>query len=534
MFVSFSYYTISLLVGGFMAFISGLVVYLNDRKRSENQAWFAMTFSTSIWSFAYYYMTVTQDKETAMISNWTLHYAAIFIPLFYFLLVLIITERVKKYLFLFFTFSGFALFFLIINTLPKFVSDVVPKAGFNFAPVPGPLYIYYFLYFSTLVTLGVIICILAIRSTSDPVQKNRFRYTIYFSIAAAIGGGSVFLTTFFPTIKPYPLVLFSLYPAISGYAILRHQLFDVKIITTQLLTFALWVTILVRMLFAESTREQWANGILFLFAIVLGLFLIKSVKKEVENREKIQQLAKDLEDTNVHLQELDQQKSEFVSLASHQLRGPLTAIKGYASMLLDGDFGPVEGEVKDAITKVYASTNDLVVLVGDYLDVSRIEQGRMQYDFSTFDLRDLAGTVVTELRPNIEHAKLKLDFDYDSEGEFRVNADQGKIKQVVSNIIDNSVKYTPQGSIHVWITHTTPGKVTLSISDTGVGIHPEVLPRLFEKFTRAPDASKTNIMGTGLGLYVAKKMVEAHHGRIWAESAGVGKGSSFFIELDTV
>jgi signal transduction histidine kinase len=203
-------------------------------------------------------------------------------------------------------------------------------------------------------------------------------------------------------------------------------------------------------------------------------------------------------------------------------------------MLLDGDFGPVEGEVKDAITKVYASTNDLVVLVGDYLDVSRIEQGRMQYDFSTFDLRDLAGTVVTELKPNIEKAKLQLDFDYDQNGEFRVNADQGKIKQVVSNLIDNSVKYTPKGSIHVWIAHTRPGKVTLSISDTGVGIHPEVLPRLFEKFTRAPDASKTNIMGTGLGLYVAKKMIEAHHGQIWAEPAGVGKGSSFFIELDTI
>jgi signal transduction histidine kinase len=190
--------------------------------------------------------------------------------------------------------------------------------------------------------------------------------------------------------------------------------------------------------------------------------------------------------------------------------------------------------VKDAISKIYASTNDLVVLVGDYLDVSRIEQGRMQYDFSTFDLRELAGTVVTELRPNIEKAKLQLDFDYDQSGEFRVNADQGKIKQVVSNLIDNSVKYTPKGSIHIWISHNAPKKVLLSISDTGVGIHPDVLPRLFEKFTRAPDASKTNIMGTGLGLYVAKKMVEAHHGRIWAESAGPGKGSSFFIELDTI
>jgi signal transduction histidine kinase len=114
-----------------------------------------------------------------------------------------------------------------------------------------------------------------------------------------------------------------------------------------------------------------------------------------------------------------------------------------------------------------------------------------------------------------------------------VNADKGKIKQVLGNIIDNSIKYTPTGGIHVWITAKIPEKkILISISDTGVGIHPEVLPKLFAKFTRAPDASKTNILGTGLGLYVAKKMIEAHHGRIWAESAGPGKGSTFFVELD--
>jgi signal transduction histidine kinase len=156
----------------------------------------------------------------------------------------------------------------------------------------------------------------------------------------------------------------------------------------------------------------------------------------------------------------------------------------------------------------------------------------MQYDFSTFDMRDLAVTVVTELRPNIERAKLSIDFDYDMSGTYILNADQGKIKQVISNLVDNAIKYTPKGGIHLWLTHTSNEKILLTISDTGVGIRPDVLPRLFEKFTRAPDASKTNIMGTGLGLYVAKKMIEAHHGRIWAESAGQGKGASFFIELE--
>lgn len=354
----------------------------------------------------------------------------------------------------------------------------------------------------------------------------------------------------------------------ATYAIVRHQLFNIKAVAAELFIGSLWIFVLIRIILATTAEERLMSGALFLITIFIGIFLIKSIINEVKAREKIQALATQLEQTNIHLQELDQQKSEFVSLASHQLRGPLTAIRGYASMLLDGDFGQIQAEVKDAIDKIFASTKDLLVVVEDYLNVSRIEQGRMQYDYSIFDLRELAATVVTELRPNIERAHLTIEYDYDMHGDYRVNADMGKIKQVVSNLIDNAIKYTPQGSIHVWLTHgsketvgahAAPGtgeidsnsntaaenvgnpnqsanssdmnRILLCISDTGVGILPEVLPRLFEKFTRAPDASKTNIMGTGLGLYVARKMIEAHGGKIWAESGGINKGSTFFIEL---
>ena len=255
--------------------------------------------------------------------------------------------------------------------------------------------------------------------------------------------------------------------------------------------------------------------------------------KEIDARQKIEKLAKELEEANVHLTELDQQKSEFISLASHQLRGPLTAIKGYGSMILEGDFGPITDPIKEAVTKIFQSTSDLVVLVGDYLDVSRIEQGRMQYNFEHFDISQEIETVITELRPTLEKAHLTIAYDVDKSLQYFVDGDRGKIKQVIGNIVDNSIKYTPQGGIHVWLAKKDNNKVLITVSDTGVGIKKEVLPNLFEKFTRAPDASKTNIMGTGLGLYIAKKMIEAHHGRIWAESAGEGKGASFFIELDS-
>jgi len=188
--------------------------------------------------------------------------------------------------------------------------------------------------------------------------------------------------------------------------------------------------------------------------------------------------------------------------------------------------------VRGANNKILQSTSDLVILVGDYLDVSRIEQGRMQYNFERFDLAEEVRTVINELIPTIEKAHLSMAFDIDKDANYTVDADKGKIKQVIGNIIDNSIKYTPHGGIHVWLTRKANSKILITISDTGVGIKSEVLPILFNKFSRAPDASKTNIIGTGLGLYIAKKMIEVHKGRIWVESAGDNKGSSFFIELE--
>jgi signal transduction histidine kinase len=318
----------------------------------------------------------------------------------------------------------------------------------------------------------------------------------------------------------------------ATFAIFKHHLFNVKVIATEIFTGSLWIFVLIRVILASSTEEKISNSILLVVTIIVGTFLVRSVIKEVATREKIEILANDLEGANSRLKELDQQKSEFVSLASHQLRGPLTAIKGYASLVLEGDFGDAPPPIKEAVEKIYKSSQAMVILVGDYLDVSRIEQGSMKYDYSIFNLKELIASIIGELKPTIEKAKLDISFDYNAQDTYVVNADQGKIKQVISNIIDNSTKYTPKGWIKVKIEkNKSTNKILISIKDSGVGIRPEVLPNLFAKFTRAPDASKTNIMGTGLGLYVAKKIMEAHKGRIWAESEGQDKGSTFFIEL---
>lgn len=237
-----------------------------------------------------------------------------------------------------------------------------------------------------------------------------------------------------------------------------------------------------------------------------------------------------LSDANNRLKELDKLKSEFVSLATHQIRAPLTSIKGYISLVKEGDFGPVTPEVLGALDIVFQSTNNLVTIVGDFLDVSRIEQGKMKYDFTDFDAQELVNQVVIEQKPNVEKKGLVLNYVFEQGKNYMIHGDRGKIKQVVGNIIDNSIKYTPQGSIGVDLSHKDD-KILVKVFDTGVGIPQSTIPKLFQKFTRAANANETNILGTGLGLYVAKQMIEAHKGRVWAESEGEGKGAQFYIEL---
>jgi signal transduction histidine kinase len=254
----------------------------------------------------------------------------------------------------------------------------------------------------------------------------------------------------------------------------------------------------------------------------------------VAQREHIQKLAEDLEQANKRLTELDRQKSEFVSFASHQLRAPLTAMKGYGSLLLEGDMGALPPQAREGVERIFESTKTLVSIVDDYLNVSRIELGTMKYTFETLDLRVLVQDVIDELRPNIEKKGLAFGFTAENAGtDYRVTADRDKFKQVVANLIDNSVKYTPSGSVAVSLSRDkVKNAIVFMIADTGIGIAPEVLPHLFQKFSRADNGTKVNIKGTGLGLYVAKQIVEAHHGTVRAESAGEGKGSRFIVELE--
>lgn len=334
------------------------------------------------------------------------------------------------------------------------------------------------------------------------------------------------------TLGEFGLLGMPVFMGFLAYNIVRFKLFNLKLIGANVLVITLWIFTGSLLAIQDIDISHAVTAITLIISIIFGFILIQSVRREVGQREKIEKLAGDLTSANDRLRELDKQKSEFVSFATHQLRAPLTAMKGYTSLILEGEMGTTNPEVKQAVSRIYDSSVTLTNIVNDYLNISRIELGTMQYSFSILDLKTLADSVIEELRPNIEKKGLSITSKFDS-SRFMIHADQDKLKQVVANLIDNAVKYTPTGTIEVNIKKDTDKrKVILSVKDSGVGINPEIMPKLFMKFVRAENANKQNIYGTGLGLYVAKQIALAHKGQIWAESPGEGKGSTFFLELD--
>jgi signal transduction histidine kinase len=170
----------------------------------------------------------------------------------------------------------------------------------------------------------------------------------------------------------------------------------------------------------------------------------------------------------------------------------------------------------------------MVSLVNNLLDLRKIEEGRMDYKFSEIDLVGLVRSVVTELQGIAARKGLELKIELPQD-QCLIKADEEKLRQVIQNLVDNAIKYTDKGWVKVGMTKDNE-QVLVSVSDSGRGISADLLPRLFEQWTRDPKAAR-EIKGTGLGLYIAREIVNAHNGEIWAESGGEGKGSTFFVKL---
>jgi signal transduction histidine kinase len=281
---------------------------------------------------------------------------------------------------------------------------------------------------------------------------------------------------------------------------------------------------------SATNRVDFYVGLGTLLAIgCFGYFFIKSVEEEVAAKEELQMLSERLSASNKLLKEKDEVKSKMISIASHQFRSPLTAIKGYASLLKDESYGQVPDEMKTPINRILKSSSHLARIVNDFLNISRIKDQTLHYDFENVDIREVVTNVIQEAKGVLADEQ-SLHLSVEKTGSYQAKIDRDKFNQVLSNVVDNAIKYTPEGRIAITLDRED-GNIVITIEDNGIGIDSENTNKIFEQFVRADKANDVNVTGSGLGLYIAKKIISDHNGSIWATSEGSGEGSTFHIRI---
>ncbi|MCB9819059.1 ATP-binding protein [Candidatus Nomurabacteria bacterium] len=506
-------------------------VFLQNWKLRANRALLFMAVVFSIWSFFDLILWATEKPEFTMFFWSILIYFdfLIYVGALYFIYAFV-EDRYPSV-------RAELVIFALFVPLLIFAHTSVNLTGYDYTncyreALEGPLWQYYLYNVEILVLAWILIYGLYKAHKVAPSKRTSVRLATFgitaflflFSLGNILGSFEVDWE-----LGQYGLFGMPVFAGFLTYLIVRYNALNVKILATQALITTL-VILNVSILFIRKVENiQIIAVATVLLTLGIGFVLARSVKREVEQKQLAQQLATELAGVNVRLERLDKMKSEFVSIASHQLRSPLTSVRGYISMIIEGSYGEVNPKVKEVLTHVSDASRHMALSIEDYLNVSRIEAGNMKYEIADYDLKKLANEVVVELVPVAEKKGIKLEFKPATEEGVAVKLDIGKSRQIVQNLIDNALKYTKDtGTITVVVRKDKEKKKAyVDVIDQGIGISPEGLKTLFQKFERAKNANEINVTGTGLGLYIARTMANGMGGDITVASEGEGKGSTF-------
>jgi signal transduction histidine kinase len=524
--------------------ILAFIVFFNNRKSVTNQTFLLLAFAVIGWSIVNYLSYKLGSPQWSLFFLRSEMFFAVWFAFLIFRLLYVFPK--ESFVFSRIQTSIILPFVTIISisTLTSFVFPAISGVSQNSIPVaiinlPGII-----IFGITVMLFNVIGIVILIKKTiiASGIEKKQFR-TVLMGVMITLVLIIIFnfiLPAFFNNQRFVPLAALFVFPFIvfTYYAIVKQKLLNVKVISTEILAFALVIVTFSEIIFSQSLVEILFRIGEFILVLVFGILLIQSVLREVEQREELQRLNDKLDAANKQLEELSHFKSELLSLASHQIRSPLAAIKGFGTLITTGAYGPVPDVIKAKVEQMSKSADSLISLINTLLDMRKVDEGKMDYQMARADLNKIVNDVVDLMKPLAETKK--LEFKFDSPGhEIPVNADAEKLKQVIQNLTDNAIKYTPAGFVHLELKEepsTTPGQAPVAIvtvSDSGVGFAPDLAPHLFEEFIRDARVKK-QILGTGLGLYIARKIAEAHGGTVWAESAGEGKGSAFHVKVPEV
>jgi len=326
---------------------------------------------------------------------------------------------------------------------------------------------------------------------------------------------------------------------VLAYLIVEYKAFDIKLVGAQALVVSLFILIASQFAFIQNSTNKILTAITLVIVSIFGWQLVRSVKREIAQREQ-------LEIANAELKKLDDAKTEFINIASHQLRTPITVIKGVMSMVMDGTMDRLSDEKrKQMYNGAWVKSQKLEEIIHDILNANALntagDNSKMNKPPELIALGDLLKKTVSDFEQVAADKKISLSFEEVGKNIPQIYGQRSYLEEAFLNLVNNAIKYTPSSGHEIGGLKREQAFVKLSlenkdggvlawVSDNGIGIPTEELPKMFKKFSRAKNATDSYVDGTGLGLYIVKEIIESHGGRIWIESI-LNEGTTFFVWL---
>jgi len=530
---------ILIIFSSFANLLLGAIVYRKERK-ALNASFFLFAISISLWSMALFFYThplllsaLEWIKITYFFSSIIVITGLRFVAVF----ADVNRDRIKRLMRWYLALITPLIFILFFTNL--WVKDVITVSS-GFHTLTGPAY----LLFAILIGFYTFLCFNPLYQkyrASTGTQKLQFRYIfmgfVLFGIPAFVV--DVFLPISIGTSQYFwmsPLFSFFLV-AFTTLAILRYHLFEVRVIMTEILVVVMGSVLLALTFFMETTRLKLLTLSAFLLFCIFGYLLIKTTHIEIRRREEMEKLTKRLRKAYKNIKDLSQMKTEFLKVVGHQLRTPVSIIRGLVSMLEEG--GVSRDKEKKYIGELYLTSERLTTILEDILVAQRLVAEEYKVEPAPCDAAELLKNITEQFEPMAAKKHLKLIIESPKEKIFKLSMDEETVEKIVSRLVDNAILYTSVergGKKEIVISFNTSKEgrkkfIAISVQDSGIGLNEHDKKNLFKLFFRGKRAVYVRPNGSGLGLFIVKKLAEAHGGRIKVESKGRGKGSTFTLIL---
>ncbi len=507
----------------------GILVFLKNAKSAVAGLLFSITVLFSILSLLDVFLWTQAYSSIIMFlwSFWLPIFISVFILCFYFLYNFIYNRNPHIIVSIFSLTSLIVITALSLTRINLVSFSVDECIAIENIPFVSIVFLYSFLILLATLVLGLFN---TIKNNLPERRREVFLATIGISAFLFLFSSTAYISSiaeYIPAIQPnfsfeqYGYFGMTIFIAFLAYLIVKFKAFNIKLIGAQALVWALIIITGSEFFFVKSTVNQVLVGVSLVLSAIVGLIIVRSVKKEIAQREE--------------LAVVSENQQLLIRFITHQVKGFFTKSKIVFASILEGDMGDVSTEIKDIVKIGLESDNSAVNMVQEVLTAASLKTGQMTYNLENTDINKFVSGIAESFREAAVAKGLTYEVNL-PEKEITVNIDKLQIIQVLKNTIDNSVKYTPTGSIHIAVALKTAGKkmkksVLISIKDTGVGLSDSDKAKLFKEGGRGEASLKVNVNSTGYGLFIVKKIVEGHNGNIWAESAGRGKGTTFFVEL---